>query len=641
MKKFPFVLLFAFLLICLISCQNPNYSSELDIIESYIQDYPDSALIALERLDLQGLNTEALRGKYSLLYAMALDKNYIDTTDIHLIQPAVDYYCKRRRNADYKLKTLFYQGVIFYNKGEFDSAIVSFSQAEEIASLSSDLLFVGLLYSRISDTYNRVHNAEEEYNYICLAEEVFSKSGTNRYYYSTLSRKGQALMNLQRYSEAEKVYISLLNDPSTPESIISNTKEDYALLLLSQSVRDPKSALSFFEEVLYKKGNLRNLNLWASYAFSLAACGHKKESEEVFAQLYSATDADSSMIDIWKSAAFEHEGRYHEAFSLLQSSLTYQDSLLNISLSQATARAQRDYLALKSNQIQLEDKKETLKLNQDLLYCTIESLQDKNENGGIIIENKIQNLLKKSKLINNKLSTLIEEKSTKGEKIDIIKKEIPGIQEKIIEQLNTLTAQTEKKNKEIYSKDNIIKKLKIDLEKLRNNAFFKKARTEIFVAPPNKASVEINLELIKTRSVFQKASKLHIEKKKKADEVWRGEKNLKEEMKRLKNNAIKQGKINKNKEINFLEDLGYNILAENYEKEEEEESEESDSSGDDNSEGRGGDKKKKEKEFKNLKEQFSKLEKKYDEFEKKINVHKKKYRDLIIKIKKLKDDEKK
>ena len=290
---------------------------------------------------------------------------------------------------------------------------------------------------------------------------------------------------------------------------------------------------------------------------------------------------------------------------------------------------------------QLEDKKETLKLNQDLLYCTIESLQDKNENGGIIIENKIQNLLKKSKLINNKLSTLIEEKSIKGEKIDIIKKEIPGIQEKIIEQLNTLTAQTEKKNKEIYSKDNIIKKLKIDLEKLRNNAFFKKARTEIFVAPPNKASVEINLELIKTRSVFQKASKLHIEKKKKADEVWRGEKNLKEEMKRLKNNAIKQGKINKNKEINFLEDLGYNILAENYEKEEEEESEESDSSGDDNSEGRGGDKKKKEKEFKNLKEQFSKLEKKYDEFEKKINVHKKKYRDLIIKIKKLKDDEKK
>lgn len=371
MKKCRFLLTYALILLSLISCENHKYRETLDIIESYIQDYPDSALMELERLDSQELNTAALRGKFSLLYAMALDKNFIDTTDVQVIQPAVDYYCRRGGIADYKLKTLFYQGVILYNKGEFDNAIVSFSQAEDMVSLTSDLLFGGLLYSRISDTYNKVHNAEDEYKYICLAEEAFNKAGTKRYYYSTLNRKGQALMNLQRYNDAEKVYLDLLRDSSTPESIICSTKEDYALLLLSKSNRDSESALLLFQEVLSKRGNLRNLNLWASYAFSLSACGHKKESEEIFAQLYSTADVDSSIIDIWKSAAFENEGRFRDAFSLLQSSLTYQDSLLNISLSQATARAQRDYLALKSSQIQLEDKNYQLKLYTIIVILAI------------------------------------------------------------------------------------------------------------------------------------------------------------------------------------------------------------------------------------------------------------------------------
>jgi hypothetical protein len=297
----------------------------------------------------------------------------------------------------------------------------------------------------------------------------------------------------------------------------------------------------------------------------------------------------------------------------------------------------------KKLKVQLEDRKETFKLNQELLYNTLQSLSENSENEEIIGKdnNNLQTLIEKSKIINDKLSLLIKEKTEKGKKMDIIKKEIPVIQEKILEQISILNTQSEQKNKEISSEDNIIKKLKLDLEKLRRNAFFKKARTEILVAPPTKNSVETNIELINTKNVFSKASKMHQEKKKKSEECWRSEKNLKDEMIKLKNNRLKENKIDKKDQVSYLREIGYNPLAEKYEKEEEEESEESEqSSSDDNSDGGGGDKKKKEKELKNLQEQLSKLQKKFNDYEKTINDYKKIYKDFKSKFEKLKSDDK-
>ena len=295
----------------------------------------------------------------------------------------------------------------------------------------------------------------------------------------------------------------------------------------------------------------------------------------------------------------------------------------------------------KKLKVQLEDRKETFKLNQELLYNTLQSLSENSENEEIIGKdnNNLQTLIEKSKIINDKLSLLIKEKTEKGKKMDIIKKEIPVIQEKILEQISILNSQSEQKNKEISSEDNIIKKLKLDLEKLRRNAFFKKARTEILVAPPTKNSVETNIELINTKNVFSKASKMHQEKKKKSEECWRIEKNMKDEMIKLKNNRLKENKIDKKDQVSYLREIGYNPLAEKYDKEEEEESEESEqSSSDDNSDGGGGDKKKKEKELKNLQEQFSKLQKKFNDYEKKINEYKITYKDYKSKIEKLKSE---
>ena len=287
---------------------------------------------------------------------------------------------------------------------------------------------------------------------------------------------------------------------------------------------------------------------------------------------------------------------------------------------------------------ELEDQKETLKLNNELLYCTLENIS---ENTNITNKNNIYNLIKKSKIINNKLSNLIEDKSEKEKKIDIIKKEIPGIKEKIKEQIKTLDIQSNSKNKEIISDEAIIKKLKLELDKVRKSAFFKKARTEIKVAPPSKSSVEVNIELINTKKVLSKATNLHKNKKKKSEDLWKNEKNLKDEMKKLKNNVIKEKKLKKDIDINsFFKKMGYDPEVEKYEKEEEEESDESETSSDDDNSDRGKNKKNKDKELKNLNEQYNKLKNKIDDYEKKIIQYKKTYRELKNKIEKMKKKKK-
>lgn len=366
------------LLICLglslPSCENRQARLSLADIASYLQDSPDSARAALEAIDSSSLNTKALRADYALLYSAALYKTYADTTDLGIISPAVDFYGRKGADPDKKLKTYYYEGVTYYNRGEYDRAIVSLSRAEELVPEVTDRLYVGLLYSMISYTYNKTRNFIEEYKYINLAMDVFTALGASKYYYTTLLSVGEALANLLRYDEAEDIYKDMLRDPLTPASLINDIKEDYALMLMSHHFSDPQAALTLYKEVLAAGNGLRNINLWASYACALSYCGYPEESEEVFDQLYSMPTKRYTTIDSWKSAAYYNEGRYKESLIFLQKSIAYYDSLVNVSVSQAATRAQRDYFVTQSNQLRLEKENDRMTLSAIIVGLLLVSL---------------------------------------------------------------------------------------------------------------------------------------------------------------------------------------------------------------------------------------------------------------------------
>ena len=297
---------------------------------------------------------------------------------------------------------------------------------------------------------------------------------------------------------------------------------------------------------------------------------------------------------------------------------------------------------------EIEDLKMTLNLNQDLLYQSISAKFGDNE--------KIKDLINRSKALWKNNESLIEKKNNTEMEIDHLQKEIEQIPSKIKNEINNISSQNNKKRIELAQKDNIIKKLKIDLEKTRKSAFFKTARTEVLVTEPTKTSLEINQELIDTKSILLKVSNKHSKEKKKSDKLGKEVKNLKDEMKKLKKTAINlYNKIkNKNQIIdsvrtnksinednNFLINMGYNTSVENEDKfveneEEEEESEES-SSDDSSSSNERRTNKNKTKEYENLIEQLKKLEKQNKEYLEKINNYKNIYKELKNKIENLKN----
>ena len=114
------------ILAMLIGCShNAEVWDTLDEAEHLMPSFPDSALVVLSSMDKATLGNDEEKAKYALLMSMALDKNYIDTTDLNVIQPAVDYFLKKGTHNE-KLRTLYYQGRNFQNMGDDGKAITTF-----------------------------------------------------------------------------------------------------------------------------------------------------------------------------------------------------------------------------------------------------------------------------------------------------------------------------------------------------------------------------------------------------------------------------------------------------------------------------------------------------------------------------------
>jgi len=299
---------------------------------------------------------------------------------------------------------------------------------------------------------------------------------------------------------------------------------------------------------------------------------------------------------------------------------------------------------------QLEDLKTTLALNQNLLYDFIKSTVGEDE--------KINNLIKESKSLWNENESLIKQKNDLEMKTAKLQELIEDTPTQIREEINNINIQNNKMKNELVQKDNTIKKLKNDLEKARKNALFKTARTEVLVTEPTKTNVEINHELLNTKTILAKVTSMHAAEKKKANKLDKEVKSLQDEVNKIKKTAIglrdefnakvKQNNNGKNKDDIIDNNIplnikGFEFLADNKEEgnEEEEEEEEQESEGSSSSEDEESfDNKKKPKskqrELDMLTEQYNKLKKQNEEYEKKINNYKKIYKDLKNKINNLK-----
>ena len=143
-KRFIYLgnILLLFILLTTVGCNRRSVIDEkMDLADSLMTSKPDSALAVLEGIPASDVNGKETSARYALLKSMALDKNYIDTTTFDVLQPAINYYIEHG-TPDEQLRTYYYQGRIYQNKGDDDAAMQSFMNATDLRQKITDSLLL-------------------------------------------------------------------------------------------------------------------------------------------------------------------------------------------------------------------------------------------------------------------------------------------------------------------------------------------------------------------------------------------------------------------------------------------------------------------------------------------------------------------
>lgn len=345
----------------LVSCDNRQTKSLLQDVETYIQERPDSALRVLRKVDSLTLNTKSLRARYSLLFAMALDKNYIDTTALSILEPTVAYY-ERLGSPQDKMLSCYYLGRIYANRKDYPNAVIFYSQALRESS-ADDYYHKGLAYEALANAYSASFNTEEELRNAIFAHDCFEKMGDKNL---ALSRYkiAQAYHNNEQFDLADSLYSSVYSGLDSTSKLAFYAM-DQVCNDLQQEKPEVKRDLRLLEYVAEHRGNL-TLTSYYEYAYLLLLIGEKVTAENILSQLSESEESVETMEIRYRIA--EYEENDEEALTLLKSLLSYQNDVVKKQLAQSVFKAQSDYYRLNA---EVSEQKSTIANQRSIIFLIV------------------------------------------------------------------------------------------------------------------------------------------------------------------------------------------------------------------------------------------------------------------------------
>lgn len=239
-RRFTCIILIFMVILTSCSRTDTQLKGQLDLIESIIEKDGEQAYKMLKGMNRDSISSKSEYARYSLLMSMAMDKNYIDITSDSIIAPAVEYYRKHGSN-DYKMKALYYRGVVERNAGNNESAMEYFVKAEQYVPKTEDYLFAGRIYSAKQQIYRAIYDLPKSLTAQKLAYKNFSLA-------KDTSRIINSLIN------TTSLYISL-NQLDSAKYTLDTLKTYWKKLDLVQKNLFYSNLLIFT-----KKHNKKNLN---------------------------------------------------------------------------------------------------------------------------------------------------------------------------------------------------------------------------------------------------------------------------------------------------------------------------------------------------------------------------------------------
>lgn len=342
------------LTIAIAFCSGNDSSKLMDAAESVVWDRPDSALSLLESVNAMKLKSKSSKARFSMLYAMALDRNGVDTADLSVIDPAVRYYESHGSDAD-RMRTFYYQGRMYYNAGDFQAAIKCLMRSREYSVDSKDFVFKGLIASAASDVYAQNNNLTEKIRFCEEAARCFAEAGDTRRAWITTGRLASYYADRKDWAKADSLYSVFFSSPPQDTLVLAEHLLNVARYCLFKPEADPSMSKSLFRKAVMEYSARPAPTDYCVYAYASELSGEGKVAERVFAQL-EAAGCDPEPLAVWKYRVLKHRGDSAGALRMLERAVACGDSAVIASLNQSVSQAQSDYFMAKSELMEKDRK---------------------------------------------------------------------------------------------------------------------------------------------------------------------------------------------------------------------------------------------------------------------------------------------
>ena len=341
------------------SCASRQTAATFNDVETYIQSRPDSALATLRAIDTTTLTSRNLRAHYALLLATALDKNWIDTTDVNVVMPAVAYYDKHGTD-DQRMRAYYYLGRIQQNGHDPNSAIISFTLAERASAGSEDDGFKGLLDMAMAEIYREAHSVEKARDCIESGSEHFRKANDTVHYHLTSGLLAICYQEMREWETADSLYREGIERAVNDTAVMRMFLAHYAAFKLVQPDADPKGAISLLSRLYSEYKQPLPPKEYSIYAYASDLLGDHKTCDAILKVLRSQPEERRRNTRYTEYLIAKHRGDYEQAVDLLTTIYSEQDKKVDQLLNNSVTQVLQDYFQNQS--AKAEQRAQTLRL---------------------------------------------------------------------------------------------------------------------------------------------------------------------------------------------------------------------------------------------------------------------------------------
>ena len=328
--------------------------------EAVMDEHPDSALAIIMAVDSSALATPADSALYNLLLTQAQVKNDVPTNYIERISKAESYY-RRQQDKPRLMLALLYLGEYQLGKGEYDTAVSTLLEAEQIATDTKNWFYLGLIETDISSAYLNVFSFEKSAKYNEKAVEAFHRSGNTEYWNYYRCSLANSLCNLGETTRAAEILDSVMVKAQEMKDTVTITTVWQIKVSVHINRKEWKEAIAAYEKVRQLDSSFIDAQANQRLAYLYCKTGQIDKADSIIALL----SANHNNVYASADSYYESKGDYKQAYKSLLRQKSFTDSVLRVAALEKVSRTQSQF-----EELEMEKKNLTIR-NQKLMLTLI------------------------------------------------------------------------------------------------------------------------------------------------------------------------------------------------------------------------------------------------------------------------------